>query len=114
RALAPRFGEVRIWVHEPDLAARMATSRMNDVFLPGVTLAENARPGSSLEAAVRGADVVVSVMPSHVVREVYTQMAPWLKPAVRLVSATKGLESRSLLRMSEVIRTVVGDAYRIA
>ena len=114
RALAPRFAEVRIWVHEPDLAARMASSRMNDVFLPGVMLAENARPGSSLKDAVRGADVIVSVMPSHVVREVYEQMAPWLTPSVRLVSATKGLESRSLLRMSQVIRAVVGDAYRVA
>src|SRR3569623_3306581 len=75
RALAPRFAEVRIWVHEPDLAARMASSRMNDVFLHGVMLAENARPGSSLKNAVRGADVIVSVLPSHVVREVYEQMA---------------------------------------
>jgi glycerol-3-phosphate dehydrogenase (NAD(P)+) len=53
-------------------------------------------------------------MPSHVVREVYEQMTPWLTPTVRLVSATKGLESGSLLRMSEVIRTVVGSAYRVA
>jgi glycerol-3-phosphate dehydrogenase (NAD(P)+) len=113
-ALAPRFGEVRIWVHEQDLAERMAASRMNDVFLPGVKLAENARPGSSLGNALSGADVVLSVMPSHVVREVYEQMTPWLTPHVRLVSATKGLESGSLLRMSEVIRTVVGDAYRVA
>jgi glycerol-3-phosphate dehydrogenase (NAD(P)+) len=114
RALAPRFEEVRIWVREPDLAARMATSRENDIFLPGVMLAENARPVSSLEAALSGADVVVSVMPSHVVRDLYEQMARWLRPSMRLVSATKGLEAGSLLRMSEVIRTVIGDSYRVA
>jgi glycerol-3-phosphate dehydrogenase (NAD(P)+) len=114
RALAPRFDEVRLWVKEAGLAARMASSRVNDVFLPGVLLAENTQPAHSLEAALRGADVVVSVMPSHVVREVYEQMTPWLTPSMRLVSATKGLESASLLRMSQVIRTVVGDSYRVA
>jgi glycerol-3-phosphate dehydrogenase (NAD(P)+) len=113
-ALAPRFGEVRIWVKEPELAARMAARRTNDVFLPGVTLAENARPGDSLEGALSGADVVLSVTPSHVVREMYERMAPWLTPSMRLVTATKGLEAGSLLRMSEVIRTVVGDSYRVA
>lgn len=112
--LAPRFDEVRLWVKEPDLAVRMHASRINDVFLPGVTLAENVFPGHSLEAALAGAEVVVSVMPSHVLREVYEEMVPLLNPTMRLVSATKGLESGSLLRMSEVIRSVVGDSYRIA
>jgi len=112
--LAARFAEVRLWVREPDLAERMSASRVNDVFLPGVALPDNVSPGHSLEAALAGADVVVSVMPSHVVREVYEEMAVWLTPTMRLVSATKGLESGSLLRMSEVIRAVVGDSYRIA
>ena len=112
--LAPRFSEVRLWVREADLASRMSASRVNDVFLPGVTLAENVRPGHSLQKAVTGADVILSVMPSHVVREMYEEMAPWLIPSMRLVSATKGLESASLLRMSEVIRAVVGEPYRIA
>jgi len=112
--LAPRFAEVRLWVREPDLAERMAASRVNDAFLPGVTLADNVLPIHSIEAVLTGADIVVSVMPSHVVREVYKEMLPWLAPTMRLVSATKGLESGSLLRMSEVIRAVVGDSYRIA
>jgi glycerol-3-phosphate dehydrogenase (NAD(P)+) len=112
--LAPRFSNVRLWVKEPELANRMYATRMNDVFLPGVILADNVHPGHSLEASVTGADVVLSVMPSHVVREVYEEMARCLTPTMRLVSATKGLESGSLLRMSQVIRAVVGDTYRIA
>lgn len=112
--LAQRFAEVRLWVREQDLAERMASSRVNDAFLPGVTLAANIRPVHLLQSALAGADIVISVMPSHVVREVYTTMLPWLTPNMRLVSATKGLESGSFLRMSEVIRAVVGDSYRIA
>jgi glycerol-3-phosphate dehydrogenase (NAD(P)+) len=111
--LAPRFAEVRLWVKESDLAERMRASRINEVFLPGIPLAANVFPDHSLEAALTGADIVLSVMPSHVVREVYEDMAVWLTPKMRLVSATKGLESGSLLRMSQVIRAVVGDSYRI-
>jgi glycerol-3-phosphate dehydrogenase (NAD(P)+) len=112
--LSPRFADVRLWVKEPDLAERMRELRLNDVFLPGIPLGENVLPSHSLEAVLTGADVVVSVMPSHVVREVYEEIAGRLKPTMRLVSATKGLESGSLLRMSQVIRSVVGDSYRIA
>jgi len=112
--LAPRFAEIRLWVKEPDLAERMAATRVNDIFLPGLTLAPNILPGHALNAAIGGADIVLSVMPSHVVRAVYEEMTPFLTPTMHLVSATKGLEGLSLLRMSEVIRAVVGDAYRIA
>lgn len=112
--LAPRFREVRLWMKEPDLAQRMQASRVNDVFLPGTTLPANVFPSDDLRDTIGGADIVLSVMPSHVVREVYEEMVPWLTPTMRLVSATKGLESISLLRMSQVIRDVVGDSYRIA
>ena len=50
-------------------------------------------------------------MPSHVVRAVYTRMLPYLPPEMRLVSATKGLEAGSLMRVSEVIRDVIGPGF---
>lgn len=109
--LAPRFEEVRLWVYEPDLAARMAQARVNDVFLPGFELPGNVRPGSDLRAAVEGADVVLSVMPSDHVRRLYTEMLAWLEPRMLFVSATKGLEQGTLKRMSEVIHEVVSARF---
>jgi glycerol-3-phosphate dehydrogenase (NAD(P)+) len=50
-------------------------------------------------------------MPSHVCRSVYKQMLPLLHPEMLFVSATKGIESSSLMRMSEVIRDVVGTRF---
>ena len=93
--LAQRFAEVRLWVREQDLAERMAASRVNDAFLPGVTLADNVHPGHSLRDALAGVDIVVSVMPSHVVRDVYEAMLPCLTPGTRLVSATSVTRSSS-------------------
>ena len=111
--LAPRFGEVRLWVNEPALAGRMAETRVNDIFLPGYKLPDKISIGNSLEGALEGADFVLSVMPSHVVRGVYGRMAPYLTPGMRIVSATKGLEPHSMLRMSEVISSVTGRHLRI-
>jgi glycerol-3-phosphate dehydrogenase (NAD(P)+) len=109
--LAPRFPEVRLWVYEADLAERMRASRENDVFLPGFSVPGNVQILSDLQPALEGAEVVLSVTPSQATRAVYTRMLPWLDPAMLFASATKGLESETLLRMSEVIREVVGPRF---
>lgn len=105
--LAPRFEHVRLWVFEEDLAARMRDTRVNDVFLPGFTLPESVAVENSLPAALDGAEIVLSVTPSHVTRAVYKHMAPLLTPSMLFVSATKGIEGGTLLRMTDVIRDVL-------
>jgi len=109
--LAPRFPQVRLWVYEPDLAERMAATRINDIFLPGFPLPPNVAPTPDLCACVAGADIVLSVMPSDHVRRLYGQMLEWLQPGMLFVSATKGLEQGSLKRMSEVIAEVVSRKF---
>jgi glycerol-3-phosphate dehydrogenase (NAD(P)+) len=110
--LAPRFSRVRFWVFEKDLAARMTSSRENDIYLPGVQLPANVEIHSDLAACLDQAEIVLSVMPSHVARAVYQQMLPHLAPSMAFVSATKGLENGTLLRISEVIDEVVGPKFQ--
>ncbi len=110
--LAPRFGRVRLWVYEKDLAARMNSGRVNEVYLPGFQLPPNVEPVGDLAVALDGAEMVLSVMPSHLVRALYEQMLPLLDPSMVFVSATKGLENSTLLRMSEVIDQVVSRRFR--
>ena len=86
-------------------------SRENDVFLPGFRLPENVQVVTDLATALAGADIVLGVMPSHHARGIYTAMLPHLTPSMILVSATKGLEQGSLLRMSEVIEHVVKPKF---
>jgi len=111
--LAPRFGSVRLWVYEPDLAWRMAESRENDVYLPGFRLPAHVTVTCDLGSALDGAEIVLSVMPSHLVRTLYGQMAPHIKDSMVFVSATKGLENGTLLRMSEIIKEAVGDRVAV-
>ncbi len=112
--LAPRFPSVRLWLHEADLAARVQSTRENDAFLPGFKLPPNVSAGTDLAWALEAADFVLGVMPSQHARALYSRMLPYLSPNTAIVSATKGIEKHSLLRMSEVIEEVLQGEPRIA
>lgn len=109
--LAPRFHHVRLWVYEHDLAARMAKSRVNDVYLPGFSLPPNIEISTHAAHCAAGANIVLGVMPSHHARAVYSSILDALSPEMLFVSATKGLENGSLLRVSEVMREVISARF---
>jgi glycerol-3-phosphate dehydrogenase (NAD(P)+) len=109
--LAPRFERIRLWAHETDLVERMFSTRVNDVFLAGFPLPLNVEPTADLGYALEDAAIVIGVMPSRFSRLLYRAMLPHLTPRMRFVSATKGLEQGTLLRMSEVARQVIGEKF---
>ena len=105
--LAPRFSRVKLWVYEADLADRMTATRINDVYLPAAAIPGNVDIRADLSESLAGADIVLGVMPSHLARGIYHRMLPFINDRMIFVSATKGLENHSLLRMSEVVREVL-------
>jgi glycerol-3-phosphate dehydrogenase (NAD(P)+) len=110
-ALGPRFSDIRLWVYEPDLAERLKSARINDIYLPGFEIPAHAAPTHNLAAALDGAEIVLSAVPSHLVRGLYRQMAEFLNERTIFVSATKGLENGTLLRISEVIAEVLEPRF---
>jgi glycerol-3-phosphate dehydrogenase (NAD(P)+) len=100
---------IRLWAHEPEVRDSISSRRINELFLPGQAIPDRVSATDSLEEALRGAEMVVSVMPSQHCRTLFQKMRPSLKPNVLFVSATKGLEEGTLLRMTEVISGVVGS-----
>jgi glycerol-3-phosphate dehydrogenase (NAD(P)+) len=109
--LAPRFERIRLWVYERDLAERMRSTRENDIYLPGLKLPDSVEFETSLAPTLDAAEIVLGVMPSHHARRVYTDALLHLHPSITFVSATKGLEQTTLLRMSEVIAEVAGTRF---
>jgi len=105
--LAPRFESVRLWVFEQDLAARMTTTRENDVYLPGLLLPANVEVIHDLAASLADAEIVLGVVPSKFARGLWQQALPYLDPQATFVSATKGIEAGTLMRMSEVMADVI-------
>jgi glycerol-3-phosphate dehydrogenase (NAD(P)+) len=101
---------VRLWAHETEVVDCITRARVNEKFLPGRIVPESVVASSNLELVVEDAQIIVSVMPSQHCRGLFERMKPLISRHSVIVSATKGLEERSLLRMSEVIQTVLGDA----
>lgn len=98
---------IRLWTHEKEVRDSIAARHMNELFLPGHTIPECVSATGSLEDALQQASIVISVMPSPHCRRLFQQMCSFLNPGMLLVSATKGLEEGTLLRMTEVISSVV-------
>lgn len=104
--------EIRLWVYEEEICARLRKTRVNDLYLPGCFLPANVAPTTDLCEALAGAEVVITAVPSEFLRGVCERMAPLVKPEQVFVSATKGLENRTLLRMSEVITQMFESRFR--
>lgn len=102
---------VVLWAYEPEVAESIRSRRENTLFMPGVELPAGIAATNDLGEALEGAELVVTVMPSHVCRRLFERMLPSLRPEMIFVSATKGLETDRLMRMSEVIREVVGGKF---
>lgn len=109
-SLARRGGhEIALWSFEKDVAAAMRERRENTAFLPGFQLPESIRIFEEPGAALESAEIVVSVTPSQFVRSTYKGFAPHLRAGQILVSATKGIEDETSLRMTQVIGEVLGE-----
>lgn len=106
--LAARCGhEVTLWAHDPSVASTITGERENTVYLPGVALASAIRATSDL-SDVSGAELVVMATPSHHYRNVLGELAAVVPGALRVVSATKGIENESLLRVSQITEELLG------
>lgn len=113
--VAARSGthRVRLWAYEPEVRESITKRWENTQFLPGQTIPENVAVTGDFGEALANARIVISVMPSNHCRRLFEGMLPFLRPEMLFVSATKGLEEDSLLRMTEVISQVLnGAAFR--
>ncbi len=99
---------VGLWVHDPELEAHMRRHRVNKTYLPRQRLHSRIQTTSRLETALEGASTVLLVVPSHHVRAVARACAPLLPKRAGILVASKGIENRTLLRMSEVVADETG------
>lgn len=104
---------VRLWARDACLASEMARLRTNPIYMPGIGFPEAVRPTHSLEEALAAATVVVAAVPSHGTRDVLRAARPFVDRGAQIVSATKGLEPDTFLRVSQVIAEELGDGHRI-
>lgn len=95
---------IDLWAYEQEVVDQIKNDRENKVFLPGFTLSDYITASNDLQAVVADKNLVVVVVPSHVMRETSQKMAAYLSEKTVLVSASKGIENKTHLTMSGVIR----------
>jgi glycerol-3-phosphate dehydrogenase (NAD(P)+) len=101
-----RKHDIRIWVRESSIAKSIQEQRENTIYLPGISLPACVQASTQIGEVLDGSQIVLGVVPSAHARDVYTQALPHLMLESIIVSATKGLEPATHLRMSEVIEQV--------
>jgi glycerol-3-phosphate dehydrogenase (NAD(P)+) len=101
--------EISLWAHNVTLAETMERQRENATYLPGVALPAAVRVTHEIPGAIERAHLVVGAMPSIHARDIYSQALPFITPEMVFVSATKGLEPSTHLRISKVLAQVLTE-----
>jgi glycerol-3-phosphate dehydrogenase (NAD(P)+) len=110
-ASSRRKHEIRLWVRASSLADSIERDRENKKYLPGIPIPPCVNASSDLENSLREAHIVVSAIPSAHTRSIFALALPHVSRDAAFVSATKGLEPATHLRMSEVLSQVINARF---
>ena len=108
KLLADAGGEVTLWARRSDVADDINSSRLNPGYLPGVQLPAGIRATADPAEALSGATTVLLAVPAQTMRTNLEQWAGLITRGATLVSAAKGIELGTLMRMSQVVVDVTG------
>lgn len=95
--------DVRMWVFEEAGSDEILEKRENTIYLPGFPFPDNLTPSHDMAFCLDGAELVVTVVPTQVYRAVLPQLVPHVKPGMVFLSASKGIENNTLLRVTEIL-----------
>jgi len=103
--------DVKLWARESEVANAISRTRRNPFYLSDFELPENIAATTAVEDAIENADFALLVVPSHAMREMLMRLRPHLRSETVLVSAAKGVENTTLMRMEEVVADVLLESF---
>ena len=106
--------DVTLYGRNKEAIKLMKEHRMNDHYLPYVILSDRIDYTSDLEKAVKGKSIVVFAVPTQQFREVSSKCAVWLEDGVIAVNLAKGIEQKTLMRLSEIAAETIPSATYVA
>lgn len=108
--LAKKGYDVYLWSWQQEETDRLNRDRENTLVLPGRKFPDNITCSHDSELCVKGADLIVTVVPSPATRTTAKELAPYVKEGQILVNLSKGLEDETLLRLSQVYAEEIPQA----
>lgn len=111
KLLAECEHDVVLWAHNPAVGRTINETHENAIYLPGVELPSSLRATSNLQDAVAAKELLLSVSPSHCVREVMSAASAHVDGTPYVVSASKGVEHDTHLTMAGVLEQAMGKRH---
>lgn len=108
--LSGKGHQVKIWDVDPGHLKELDENRENVRYLPGIPFNDNLQTAGSVEEALKDADVVLFSAPAQHFRSALENALPYIKPEMILVNVAKGIEQKTLLRMSQIAFQMLPDA----
>jgi glycerol-3-phosphate dehydrogenase (NAD(P)+) len=105
--------ELCLWAHSTALVEQLADAGENLLYLPGFTLPAGIDITADLPRAIFEADILLCVTPSQHLRGIITHIAPLLTRNQIVLSASKGIEETTFLRMSQVVAAVTENPFAV-
>jgi len=105
--LAEKGYHVKLWARDGQLAKDINRLHHNPRYLKDIQLENEVEAVNHLTEALKFTDVIIFAVPSHAMREIVKSVKEALKSDPLIVSLTKGLETDTMMRMSEVISQVM-------
>lgn len=111
RLLANNGEQVSLWEFDKPVYENLVKNREHDRFLPGIRIPDSVLITNDFTEAIQNTTAVLLALPSHTVRTVCQQLAPYLTDQMVIINCAKGLETETQLRLSEVISQVIPKTY---
>ncbi|HAM52967.1 MAG TPA: glycerol-3-phosphate dehydrogenase [Nitrospiraceae bacterium] len=111
--IAEKGYDTSLWVYEKDLCAEMTATRINSVYLPGFSLPASVSITDDLGVALDKARYILTVVPTQFTRTIVQQALPSIQPDAVIVNASKGIEKKTLLTISAILREVTSNKVAV-
>jgi glycerol-3-phosphate dehydrogenase (NAD(P)+) len=106
--LSQKGSDVSLWVYEKDLAEEIERTRVNKLYLPDIKLPETIRVSHQIDEVVNRARYILNVVPAQYTRAVFKEISPYLSNESIIISASKGVERKTLMTISSVLKELTG------
>lgn len=107
--LSNKGHNVTLWGAFPEYVETVKVKRVNAKFLPGIKIPQEVNVTSSLNKAIEDKEIIILAVPSQYMRNVLTRITPYKLSGKIFVSVTKGIENKTLKRMSEITHELLGN-----
>jgi glycerol-3-phosphate dehydrogenase (NAD(P)+) len=111
--LSDKGYDVSLWVYEKELAEEIEKTKINNVYLPDIKLPESIKISHQIDEVVKKARYVLNTVPAQYTRSVFKEALPHISDEATIISASKGIERKTLLTISAVLKELSGHPVAV-